>query len=96
VRQGALIRLSGLDQNSTAAFIASGSFERRWDSCSDTPYLRSTVSKQVITYDDPESIGLKAAFAKQVGMLGVNLFDVHGDTDGWDLTDAARKSIGLV
>ncbi|KIM46067.1 glycoside hydrolase family 18 protein [Hebeloma cylindrosporum] len=96
VRQGALIRSSGSDQNSTAAFVANAGFERRWDSCSDTPYLRSTTSKQVITYDDPESIGLKAAFAKQVGMLGVNLFDVHGDTDKWDLTDSARKSIGLL
>lgn len=90
------MRSSGLDHNSAAAFIATGGFERRWDGCSDTPYLRSTVSKQIITYDDPESIGLKAAFAKQVGMLGVNFFDVHGDTDGWDLTDSARKSIGLL
>jgi chitinase len=57
--------------------------------------LRSAFTKQVITYDDPESIGLKAAFAKEVGMLGVNLFDLHGDTDYWDLTDSARKSIGL-
>jgi len=90
------MRSSGLDQNSTVTFVANGGFERHWDGCSDTPYLRSTASKQVVTYDDPESIGLKAAFAKQVGMLGVNLFDVHGDTDGWDLTDSARKSIGLL
>jgi chitinase len=36
---------------------------------------------------------LKAAFAKKMGMCGVNMFDVHGDTDGWDLVDAIRRSL---
>jgi len=39
---------------------------------------------------------MKAAFAREVGMLGVNLFDIHGDIDEWDLTDSIRKSLGLV
>ena len=36
-----------------------------------------------------------AAFAQGVGLLGVNMFDISGDTDQWDLTDAVRKGLGL-
>ncbi|KAF8812560.1 glycoside hydrolase family 18 protein [Phlegmacium glaucopus] len=95
VGQGALVR--SLPQGGgPPIFSSSGGFERRWDSCSDTPFLRSTSSGQIITYDDPESLGMKATFAREVGMLGVNLFDIHGDTEQWDLIDSIRKSLGHV
>ncbi|KAJ7904643.1 glycoside hydrolase [Mycena olivaceomarginata] len=85
VRQGALVRLPD------GSFNGTGGFTRDFDECSSTPYLWS--GHQVVTYDDPESLGLKAAFAKKMGMCGVNMFDVHGDTDGWDLVDAIRRSL---
>ncbi|KZT12531.1 glycoside hydrolase family 18 protein [Laetiporus sulphureus 93-53] len=72
-----------------------GGFTRYWDNCSSTPFLRSENAGQVVTYDDPLSLGLKAAFARESGMLGVNMFDVSGDTDQWDLTDALRKGLGF-
>jgi len=99
VRQGALIRSVTSETNShntTTSFIAGGGFERRWDSCSETPFLRSAAARQVITYDDLESLELKTVFAREVGMLGVNIFDVHGDTENWDLTDYIRRGLGLV
>ena len=40
-----------------------------------------------ILYDDPVSLEIKAQLVLQAGMLGVNMFDIHGDTDEWDLTD---------
>ncbi|KZT74309.1 glycoside hydrolase family 18 protein [Daedalea quercina L-15889] len=70
-------------------------FTREWDECSSTPFLRSGAADQVVTYDDPLSLGMKAAFAQGVGMLGVNMFDISGDTDQWDLTDAMRKGLGV-
>ena len=70
-------------------------FTREWDDCSSTPFLRSASADQVVTYDDPLSLGMKAAFAQGVGLLGVNMFDISGDTDQWDLTDAVRKGLGL-
>ena len=94
VRQGVLVRTTPQHGDGSPTFLSSGGFERRWDSCSATPFLRST-SGQVITYDDPESLSMKATFARQVGMLGVNLFDVHGDIDEWDLTNSIRKSLDL-
>ncbi|KAJ7129540.1 glycoside hydrolase, partial [Mycena epipterygia] len=89
VMQGALVRSSVRD-NFGPILNGGGGFTRYWDKCSSTPYLRSPSAGQMVTYDDVSSIGMKAAFAKRVGMLGVNMFDVHGDTDAWDLTDSIR------
>ena len=94
VHQGALSR-SKASRLNTTTFIAGNGFERHWDWCSETPFLRSISTRQVITYDDLESLKLKVAFAREVGLLGVNLFDVHGDTDNWDLTDCIRRGLDL-
>jgi chitinase len=72
-------------------FVGSGGFEKDWDGCSCTPFLRSASAGQVISYDDPRSLRMKAEFAQRSGMLGVNLFDISGDTDGWDLTAAVAN-----
>ncbi|KAI0650353.1 glycoside hydrolase [Trametes meyenii] len=77
-----------------ALFAGAGGFERRWDACSGTPFLRSAGARQVVAYDDPESIEMKAQLVRGAGMRGVNMFDVSGDTDGWDLTDAMWRGVG--
>ena len=79
-----------------ASFEGAGGFARHWDLCSSTPFLRSEFSEQIITFDDPQSLGLKAAWAREAGILGVNIFDVHGDTDDWDLVDSLRKGLGII
>ncbi|KIO30248.1 glycoside hydrolase family 18 protein [Tulasnella calospora MUT 4182] len=89
ISQGALQKRNG-------AYIGAGGFTRYWDSCSSTPFLRSSAADQVITYDDPESLQLKAQFAKEAGIKGVNMFDVHGDTASWELIDAVRSGLGLI
>ncbi|KAF7352678.1 MPN domain-containing protein [Mycena venus] len=63
-RQGALIR------RADGSFTGAGGFTRYFDQCSSTPYLRSLSRNQIVTYDDPQSIVMKAAFAKGMGMLG--------------------------
>ncbi|KAG9048594.1 hypothetical protein FS837_012449 [Tulasnella sp. UAMH 9824] len=89
ISQGALQKKNG-------AYTGAGGFTRYWDSCSSTPFLRSSAAGQVITYDDPESLQLKAQFAKEAGIKGVNMFDVHGDTASWELIDAVRSGLGLI
>ncbi|KAH9179848.1 glycoside hydrolase family 18 protein [Lactarius sanguifluus] len=86
-----LVRQSVLceDPGGPGVYVGCGGFTREWDACSSTPF-------QVVTYDDPQSLGLKAAFAKQHGLLGVNLFDVHGDTDRWELVDSLRQGPWIV
>jgi chitinase len=92
-----LVRQSVLreDPAGPGIYMGYGGFTRKWDACSSTPFLQSDSEKQIVTYDDPQSLGLKAAFAKRRGLLGVNLFDVHGDTDDWVLTDSMRQGLGL-
>ncbi|KAF8621678.1 hypothetical protein AX15_007691 [Amanita polypyramis BW_CC] len=80
-------------QTGKVDYISSGGFERMWDQCSSTPYLRSALVDQIVTYDDPDSVGLKTKFARAVGMLGINFFDLHGDTPEWDLINAAAKAL---
>jgi len=92
VQQGVLVQTI---DHVEGVYTASGGFETLWDGCSGTPYLRSPLSRQIITYDSPLSLAMKATFAKKVGMLGVNVFDVHGDTDRWDLVDSIRKALNL-
>ncbi|EAU84887.2 chitinase [Coprinopsis cinerea okayama7 len=95
VKQGALVLAPSSSNETYPRFLASGGFERRWDFCSETPFLRSASAGQIITYDDPESLALKSRFAKEAGMLGVNMFDIHGDTDDYHLADSIRKALGL-
>ncbi|KAF8605404.1 glycoside hydrolase [Ceratobasidium sp. AG-I] len=90
-----LLKEGAIKLSSDGNYVGAGGFSRLWDTCSSTPYLVSKNAKQVVTYDDPESLGMKAAFAKEAGLRGVNMFDVHGDTDDWVLTDAIRAGLGL-
>ena len=93
-----LVSQNALVLNTTSAvvsFVAGEGFVREWDECSSTPYLRSSQPGQVVSYDDTESLALKAAFVQKVGMLGLNMWDVHGDTDQCDLVRSVRTAIGL-
>ncbi|KZO98006.1 glycoside hydrolase family 18 protein [Calocera viscosa TUFC12733] len=88
VSQGALMQQGG-------EWIGNNGFVKYWDDCSATPWLKSDAGEQVITYDDPDSLFVKAQYASQVGLRGVNMFDVSGDTTSWVLTDALRTGLGL-
>jgi len=93
VGQGALALVPSSGDHRPPIFDGAGGFVKHWDSCSSTPFLRSSWADQVITYDDPESLAMKADFVRQTGMLGVNIFDTHGDTDEWHLTDTVQKAV---
>ncbi|KAF8318164.1 glycoside hydrolase [Clavulina sp. PMI_390] len=89
-----LVQVGALVKNGTTpTFSGTGSYTRYWDACSSTPYLVSQSLKKVIPYDDPASLQLKAAYAMQRGLAGVNMFDVHGDTAAWDLVDGLRRGL---
>lgn len=91
VKQGALVSTGG-------QYIGGGGFTRNWDECSSTPWLKSTSSGQIITYDDPQSISLKGQFAKQAGLKGCSVWSLDGDYLGpgsWPLSKAARSGMGI-
>lgn len=91
VRQGVLRR----DPTSPGGYVGGSGFTREWDACSSTPFLRSEATGQIITYDDAQSLELKSAYAKQSGLLGINIFDIHGDTNQWELLASIRRGLGL-
>ncbi|WWC64508.1 uncharacterized protein I303_107118 [Kwoniella dejecticola CBS 10117] len=90
ITQGALKLVDG-------EYVGTGGFVRHWDACSSTPWIKSTYSDQIITYDDTQSMNLKGQFAAQVGLRGCNMFSIDGDWTGssWPLTDAVRSGLGL-
>jgi chitinase len=92
VRQGVLCKAP---TTGPGAYVGCGGFTREWDGCSSTPFLRSEAEAQVITYDDAESLNLKATYARERGLLGVNIFDLHGDTNQWELVDSLRRGLGI-
>jgi hypothetical protein len=59
------------------------------------PYLYNTTRSIVVTYDNPKSIGLKAAYAKSAGLSGLSFWSVDGDSKDVSLLKAARKGLGL-
>jgi len=91
VRQGVLCR----DPTSPGGYVGCGGFTREWDACSSTPFLRSDATGQIITYDDAQSLELKSAYAKQNGLLGINIFDIHGDTNECELLASIQRGLGL-
>ncbi|KAJ7068394.1 glycoside hydrolase [Mycena amicta] len=95
VEQGVL-ELTNASDSFGPLYTGTGGFVRYWDGCSNTPYLRSSSSQQVVTHDDPQSLGRKARFVRNNRMLGVNMFDVTGDVSCWHLTDALRRGLGLI
>lgn len=83
IKQGAL----------SSDFKGAGGFTRNWDTCSGTPFL--TGAGQLISYDDPRSIYLKGKFASQRGMLGLGMWDIHGDTKDFALLKAAKEGLSF-
>lgn len=61
-----------------------------FDDETQTPYVYTdddnTTMPQIISYDDPDSIGLKREYAKQKGMDGMMFWAMYGDTDDGELT----------
>ncbi|OSD04163.1 glycoside hydrolase family 18 protein [Trametes coccinea BRFM310] len=88
------VRMSVESAEPRAVFAGTSGFARGWDLCSSTPFLHSDAARQVVAYDDPVSLEMKAQLAREAGMRGVNMFDVHGDTDEWDLADALLRGLG--
>lgn len=56
-----------------------GQWIRNWDAESQTPWLYNPVSHIAINYDDPESLALKAGFARCRQARGIGVWDLAFD-----------------
>jgi chitinase len=83
-----------LDYKDIPALIEAG-WTRSWEAEVQAPWLSSPGKTAVLAYDDPESMALKAAWARASGMGGIFFWDINADRfdDGSSpLVAAARKA----
>jgi chitinase len=70
-------------------------FNRYWDDQAMVPYLTDAAGTMVLSYDDETSIGLKADYIKQKGLLGGMYWDIEADDANHTLGKAvASRLIG--
>lgn len=62
---------------------------RQWDKITQTPWLFNPESKTFISYDDPESIGIKTDYAISKNLGGLMVWSV--DEDNGELLEVAAK-----
>ncbi|PLR40830.1 polysaccharide degrading enzyme [Chimaeribacter californicus] len=70
--------------------LASGEFTRYWDSESRVPYLYNAATKELLTYDDPQSIREKVDFINNEGYGGAIVWDLSGDTPDHELGNIVK------
>lgn len=67
-------------------FLNNG-YERFWDEGTQTPYLFNAEESVFISYDDPESLTIKAEYIRERGLGGAMIWEVSQD-HGIDLLDS--------
>ena len=89
-----IISYQALALSSTGVWYGKNGYTRKWDTCSSTPYLYDVARSTVVTYDDPTSLKVKAAYAVSMQLKGVGMWDISGDTSDWLLTKGVRTGLG--
>jgi chitinase len=56
-------------------------FVRYWDARAQAPYLWNGTSRTFITYDDPQSIGVKARYVLEQRLGGIMFWELSQDRD---------------
>jgi chitinase len=54
-------------------------FTRYWDNVAKVPYAINTTNNSFVSYDDEESIGLKAQYINQKNLRGAIIWEITGD-----------------
>ena len=65
-----------------------------WDDDAKVPYLNDKITgTMVLSYDDETSIGLKADYIKEKGLLGGMYWDIEADDANWTLGKAVASRL---
>jgi chitinase len=54
-------------------------YTRFWDAVAQVPYLYSATARRMITFEDPESVGIKMNYVNQKGLGGVMFWELSED-----------------
>jgi chitinase len=71
-----------------ARLLSDPSWQQRWDSIAQTPWLFHPADRIFVSYENPRSIGLRAQLAKHRGLRGVFMWELTGDDDQQSLLKA--------
>jgi chitinase len=63
-------------------FVGQQGFVRYWDGNAQAPYLWNSASRTFITYDDPQSLQIKARYIVEHRLGGVMFWELSQDRDG--------------
>jgi chitinase len=67
-------------------------FVRYWDQAAKVPYLYNAEKQVFVSYDDPESLGLKCKYVIAHKLGGIMFWDYEGDTTG-ELLNAVNDGL---
>jgi GH18 family chitinase/aryl-phospho-beta-D-glucosidase BglC (GH1 family)/predicted carbohydrate-binding protein with CBM5 and CBM33 domain len=70
---------SGVLTYANGVFAGAGGYQRYWNAKAQVPYLYSATAKRFITYDDSESMRVKADYANQLGLGGLMFWELSED-----------------
>lgn len=68
-------------------------YTRMWDNTAKVPYLTNASGDMILSYDDEESIGLKADYIKSKGLLGAMYWNIEADDRQWTLSKAVASRL---
>jgi chitinase len=66
---------------------------RQWDATAMVPFLVDAAGKNVLSYDDPESVAAKGAYVVANGHLGAMFWEYRCDTGDHALLGSLVKAI---
>ena len=66
---------------------------RQWDATAMVPFLGDAAGKNVLSYDDPESVAAKGTYVKAYGLLGAMCKEYRYDSDDHDLLNTLVLAI---
>jgi chitinase len=77
------------------SFVGKQGFVRYWDTRAQAPFLWNAASRTFITYDDPQSIELKAHYLTTHHLGGMMFWELSQDRDG-ELLDVITRALAPV
>jgi chitinase len=70
-----------------------GKFQRFWNDTAQVPWLYDAETGTMISYDDPESITMKADYAKTNGLGGIMIWELASDDPAHSLLNAVYDAL---
>ncbi|MBU8976082.1 glycoside hydrolase family 18 protein [Lysobacter sp. MMG2] len=74
-----------------AKLLDNPKWKRHWHPVAQTPYLFNADECVFVSYEDPESIGLRSQLAKEHGLRGVFMWELTGDDEQHSLLKAMAQ-----